>query len=85
MRSADEGDLFCDFHGHSRKTNIFVYGCGGTTGTPERVRRTVGHHVHTCDHLVFVISSMHRRFSRFYSASRVIFSLRGLQLQSHAC
>ncbi|NXG41588.1 CBPC2 carboxypeptidase, partial [Psilopogon haemacephalus] len=25
--------LYCDFHGHSRKNNVFVYGCGGGSGT----------------------------------------------------
>ena len=29
--------MFCDFHGHSRRKNIFMFGCDNETGTPERV------------------------------------------------
>ena len=29
--------VFCDFHGHSRKKNIFMFGCENSDGTPERV------------------------------------------------
>ena len=29
--------VFCDFHGHSRKKNIFMFGCEHSDGTPERV------------------------------------------------
>ena len=35
-----EVTMFCDFHGHSRKKNVFMYGCerktgkGGLSGAP---------------------------------------------------
>jgi len=29
--------LFCDFHGHSRKKNIFIYGCNAIDKYKERV------------------------------------------------
>ena len=29
--------LFCDFHAHSGKKNIFIYGCENSKGTPERL------------------------------------------------
>uniref|UniRef100_A0A8C3M3B5 Cytosolic carboxypeptidase 2 n=1 Tax=Geospiza parvula TaxID=87175 RepID=A0A8C3M3B5_GEOPR len=34
--------LYCDFHGHSRKNNVFMYGCdGGEDGTGTRLRQRV--------------------------------------------
>ncbi|NXL62046.1 CBPC2 carboxypeptidase, partial [Chordeiles acutipennis] len=33
--------LFCDFHGHSRKNNVFVYGCDGSGGAGTRLRQRV--------------------------------------------
>jgi hypothetical protein len=30
--------LFCDMHGHSRKQNIFVYGCDNKSSHPEQCR-----------------------------------------------
>ncbi|NWH63440.1 CBPC2 carboxypeptidase, partial [Geococcyx californianus] len=34
--------LYCDFHGHSRKNNVFMYGCdGGGVGTAVRLRQRV--------------------------------------------
>ncbi|XP_077035893.1 cytosolic carboxypeptidase 2 isoform X2 [Agelaius phoeniceus] len=34
--------LYCDFHGHSRKNNVFMYGCdGGGDGTGTRLRQRV--------------------------------------------
>lgn len=34
--------LYCDFHGHSRKNNVFVYGChGGRGGSEARLRERV--------------------------------------------
>ncbi|NWZ99749.1 CBPC2 carboxypeptidase, partial [Nesospiza acunhae] len=34
--------LYCDFHGHSRKNNIFMYGCdGGRDGAGTRLRQRV--------------------------------------------
>jgi len=32
-----EIQIFCDFHGHSRRKNIFMYGCN-VPGTPEETR-----------------------------------------------
>ena len=29
--------LFCDLHGHSRKKDIFMFGCEGASGVGERV------------------------------------------------
>ncbi|NXO32691.1 CBPC2 carboxypeptidase, partial [Cisticola juncidis] len=37
-----EGVLYCDFHGHSRKNNVFMYGCdAGGDGTGTRLRQRV--------------------------------------------
>ncbi|KAM6133358.1 cytosolic carboxypeptidase 2 [Phoenicopterus ruber ruber] len=34
--------LYCDFHGHSRKNNVFMYGCdGGGAGAGPRLRQRV--------------------------------------------
>lgn len=34
--------LYCDFHGHSRKNNVFMYGCdGGGAGSGSRLRQRV--------------------------------------------
>ncbi|KAL9850790.1 LOW QUALITY PROTEIN: cytosolic carboxypeptidase 2 [Geothlypis trichas] len=34
--------LYCDFHGHSRKNNVFMYGCDGSgDGTGTRLRQRV--------------------------------------------
>ncbi|OPJ74167.1 cytosolic carboxypeptidase 2 [Patagioenas fasciata monilis] len=34
--------LYCDFHGHSRKNNVFMYGCdGGGAGSGARLRQRV--------------------------------------------
>ncbi|XP_021258322.1 cytosolic carboxypeptidase 2 isoform X10 [Numida meleagris] len=34
--------LYCDFHGHSRKNNVFMYGCdGGRDGSGTRLRERV--------------------------------------------
>ncbi|KAM6068279.1 cytosolic carboxypeptidase 2 [Theristicus caerulescens] len=34
--------LYCDFHGHSRKNNVFMYGCdGGGVGARQRLRQRV--------------------------------------------
>ncbi|XP_075019946.1 cytosolic carboxypeptidase 2 [Calonectris borealis] len=34
--------LYCDFHGHSRKNNVFMYGCdGGGAGTRPRLQQRV--------------------------------------------
>uniref|UniRef100_A0A8C9UE14 Cytosolic carboxypeptidase 2 n=1 Tax=Serinus canaria TaxID=9135 RepID=A0A8C9UE14_SERCA len=34
--------LYCDFHGHSRKNNVFMYGCdAGRNGTRTRLRQRV--------------------------------------------
>lgn len=34
--------LYCDFHGHSRKNNVFMYGCdGGGAGSAARLRQRV--------------------------------------------
>ncbi|XP_032300586.1 cytosolic carboxypeptidase 2 isoform X2 [Coturnix japonica] len=34
--------LYCDFHGHSRKNNVFMYGCdGGRDGSEMRLRERV--------------------------------------------
>ncbi|XP_065492981.1 cytosolic carboxypeptidase 2 [Caloenas nicobarica] len=34
--------LYCDFHGHSRKNNIFMYGCdGGGAGSRSRLRQRI--------------------------------------------
>lgn len=38
--ATDQLLLFCDFHGHSRKSNIFAYGCETTRG-PQRLRERV--------------------------------------------
>jgi hypothetical protein len=43
--------LYCDFHGHSRKKDVFVYGCEHKRGTPERVFPRALHH--TCPHFDF--------------------------------
>jgi hypothetical protein len=29
--------MFCDFHGHSRRKNVFMFGCDNEFGAPERV------------------------------------------------
>lgn len=29
--------MFCDFHGHSRRKNVFMFGCENEVGVPERV------------------------------------------------
>ena len=29
---------FCDLHGHSRKSNVFAYGCDGCDGTQADMR-----------------------------------------------
>jgi hypothetical protein len=29
--------LFCDFHGHSRRKNIFMYGCNGAQPEDSRL------------------------------------------------
>lgn len=34
--------LYCDFHGHSRKNNVFMYGCdAGRDGTGTRLHQRV--------------------------------------------
>lgn len=34
--------LYCDFHGHSRKNNVFMYGCdGGGAGARPRLQQRV--------------------------------------------
>ena len=33
MKEEREVLLFCDFHGHSRKKNIFIYGCNSRDGS----------------------------------------------------
>lgn len=34
--------LYCDFHGHSRKNNVFMYGCdGGRASTGLRLHQRV--------------------------------------------
>lgn len=34
--------LYCDFHGHSRKNNVFMYGCdGGRAGAAPRLRERI--------------------------------------------
>lgn len=42
MLAEREVVLYCDFHGHSRKNNVFMYGCDGSgAGTGQRLRQRV--------------------------------------------
>lgn len=42
MLAEQEVVLYCDFHGHSRKNNVFMYGCdAGGDGTGTRLRQRV--------------------------------------------
>ena len=34
-----EIELFCDFHGHSRKANMFLYGCEDKIAEPSRAEQ----------------------------------------------
>lgn len=40
IRKAGEVAMYCDFHGHSRKKDIFIYGCE-STAEEERLRERV--------------------------------------------
>ncbi|KAJ8002956.1 hypothetical protein DPEC_G00164340 [Dallia pectoralis] len=33
--------LYCDFHGHSRKNNVFMYGCNNSDDTTQRLRERI--------------------------------------------
>jgi cytosolic carboxypeptidase protein 2/3 len=33
--------LYCDFHGHSRKQNVFLYGCENTSQPNERLKERI--------------------------------------------
>jgi len=48
----DQLMLFCDLHGHSRKPNIFVYGCEGGR-TPRLVERIFPRLLANCPHFNF--------------------------------
>ena len=30
--------MYCDFHGHSRSRNAFIYGCSGDINKPQKFR-----------------------------------------------
>eukprot|EP00826_Nyctotherus_ovalis_P065805 TRINITY_DN9687_c0_g4_i1.p1 TRINITY_DN9687_c0_g4~~TRINITY_DN9687_c0_g4_i1.p1 ORF type:complete len:308 (+),score=55.09 TRINITY_DN9687_c0_g4_i1:768-1691(+) len=50
IRETQNVVLFCDFHGHSRKKNIFIYGCNAAKKHRERV-------------FPYLLSQRHRSFS----------------------
>jgi hypothetical protein len=33
--------LYCDFHGHSRKQNVFIYGCENKHSPSERLKEKI--------------------------------------------
>ncbi len=33
--------LYCDFHGHSRKQNVFIYGCENKHSPRERLKEKI--------------------------------------------
>lgn len=33
--------LYCDFHGHSRKNNVFMYGCTNSDDATQRLHERV--------------------------------------------
>ena len=51
--------LFCDFHGHSRKKNIFIFGCENPTG-----ERVLDSHEWLCFRLLPYLLSSHLQVAR---------------------